>query len=335
MNAMKTSNVQRPTPNFQSRRRPRTSARFIGRWMLGVGRWTFCLALAAAAHAGPRTSANYSIATDMADSGGNRATSAAYTNDASLGGIAGTSTVASPIETAKAGYIAQLFDITGFAINAASPSVNEEASVQLGGFQMLDDGTFLTVPATSVGWSGAGGVITSISASGLATAAIVYQDTPVTVRGSYLGQNALLGLTVRNVNNDDFGAYAGDGIDDAWQVQYFGQPPNANAGPNVDFDHTGQTNLFKYVAGLNPLDPASHFDLIIAPVPGQPSQRNLIFTPIVAGRTYVVKFRTDLTLSAWTTLTGTTQADLGAQRTVTDTAATGVQKFYRIEITKP
>ena len=121
-------------------------------------------------------------------------------------------------------------------------------------------------------WSVASGPLTGISASGLATAGIVYQDTAATAQGSYLGDTGTLALTVRNVNTDDFGMYAADGIDDAWQVQYFGLN-NPNAAPNVDFDHTGQTNLFKYIAGLNPLD-GSRFTLSIAPVAGQPAQKN-------------------------------------------------------------
>ena len=42
--------------------------------------------LPASAHAGPRTSANYNVATDSADAGGKRATSASYTNDGGAGG---------------------------------------------------------------------------------------------------------------------------------------------------------------------------------------------------------------------------------------------------------
>lgn len=56
-----------------------------------------------------------------------------------------------------------------------------------------------------------------------------------------------------------------DGIDDSWQVQYFGQPPNPLAAPNADADGTGQNNLFKFIAGLNPLD-GSRFTLSILPV---------------------------------------------------------------------
>ena len=41
--------------------------------------------LPAIAHAGPRTSVNYNVATDSADAGGKRAPSASYTNDGSAG----------------------------------------------------------------------------------------------------------------------------------------------------------------------------------------------------------------------------------------------------------
>lgn len=65
------------------------------------------LALAASAHAGPRTSAAYAIPAETADAGGTRATSATYTHDGSLGGVAGISTAATPAATAKHGYLGQ------------------------------------------------------------------------------------------------------------------------------------------------------------------------------------------------------------------------------------
>ena len=285
-------------------------------------------------HAGPRTSANYNVATDSADTGGKRATSAAYTNDGSAGGIVGLSTVATPAETLKSGYLAQLYDITGLTLTAVSLNVNEGATDQLGAWQALDDATFLAVPAASVAWSVQSGPLTGINASGLATAGIVFQDTAATAQGIYLGNTGTLALTVKNVNPDDYGTYAADGIDDAWQVQYFGPPPNANAGPTADFDHTGQTNLFKYIAGLSPLD-GSRFTLSIAPVAGQPGQKNVIFTPRLTDRTYTVTIKLDLNAPTWTPLPGGIITDAGPQRTVTDPAATGTKKFYHIEITKP
>ena len=50
-------------------------------------------------------------------------------------------------------------------------------------------------------------------------------------QGSYAGSTGSLNLTVLNVNQDNFGSYAGDGIGDDWQVQYFGLPSNPAAGP--------------------------------------------------------------------------------------------------------
>ena len=103
------------------------------------------------------------------------------------------------------------------------------------------------------------------------------------------------------------------------------------AAPDAD----GQTNAFEFTAGLIPDNPASRFTLSIAPVAGQPTQRKLTFSPLVAGRSYTVKFRPDLTTGAWTTLTGSTQSDAGAERTITDLSASGAVKFYDVQITRP
>ena len=297
------------------------------------------LLLAQTSSASPRTSASYSILTDVANSGGQRTASASYTNDGSAGGIADVSSVAAPSQTVKSGYIGQLFSVTGLVLNSAAPSVNETATLQLAAWQLLDDASFLAVPATSVTWGVASGPITGISITGLATAGTVPQNTAATVQGSLGGFTGSLNFTVLDNIPDNFGLYAGDGIDDAWQAQNFGLGTSGLGNPlgaaNADASGTGQTNLFKYIAGLNPLDPNARFLLKPAPVAGQPGQMRVIFSPIVGGRTYTVKFRTDLSTGTWLTLTGTTQSNNGSERTVTDTSATGARKFYHIEITKP
>lgn len=292
-------------------------------------------ACAASAQGAPRSSASYAIVTDSADAGGKRATSASYTNDGSVGGIAGISTVTAPAETAKNGYIGQLYEVTGLSLTASpATTVNEAATVQLGASQVLDDATTQAVSATAVAWSVASGPLTGISAAGLATGGTVYQNTTATAQGSYLGNTSTLGLTVVNTLPDNFGTYAGDTLDDAWQVTYFGQN-NPSAGPNADPDGDGQNNLFEFTAGLVPNNVASRFAIAITPVPGQPAQQRIVFSPLVSGRNYTVKYGTTLAAGTWTTLTGTTQSDTGAERTVTDTAATGDKKFYKVEITKP
>ncbi|MEN9021767.1 MAG: hypothetical protein ABF370_14810, partial [Verrucomicrobiales bacterium] len=64
--------------------------------------------------------------------------------------------------------------------------------------------------------------------------------------------------------DDDFGSYAGDGLPDDWQVQYFGED-NADAGPNVDADGDGDSNLYEYHARLLPNDPTSFLSITLTP----------------------------------------------------------------------
>ena len=55
----------------------------------------------------------------------------------------------------------------------------------------------------------------------------------------------------------------GDGIPNWWRQQYFGSGSSTNSGScaTCDFDGTGQNNLFKYTAGLDPTNPSSAFGL--------------------------------------------------------------------------
>lgn len=289
-------------------------------WCLGVS------------HAGPRTSANYTILTDTTSGGGARVTSAAYTNDGSAGAVAGLSTVAAPAETAKHGYMGQLTEVTALQLAATPTTVNETATRQLSAAQLLDDFTTNAVPAASITWSIVNGPLTSISASGLATAATVYQDTAATAQGIYAGSTGTLNLTILDTIADNFSTYAGDGLGDDWQNQYFGLN-NPNAGPLADPDHDGHTNLFEYTAGLIPTDAASKFNWRIEPVIGFPNQKKLIFSPLVAGRTYTVKTATTLGVPM-VPLPLPIVGDNGNERTVTDPNATGAAKFYQVQIMK-
>jgi hypothetical protein len=91
------------------------------------------------------------------------------------------------------------------------------------------------------------------------------------------------------------------------------------------------------VAGLDPTNPASVFILEIVSVPNQSAQENLLFNPVVTGRTYTPQFSTDLVSGIWSplaTYTGPVTND-GNQVTITDTNAIESNKFYRIRITYP
>jgi len=294
--------------------------------------WIFSVGCSLFAHAGPRTSTDYNVATDSTDAGGQRTTSAAYTHDGSLGGLTGISSVGAAV--AKHGYLGQLTEVTALQLAATPTTVDETATRQLSATQLLDDASLNLLPATAVTWSVASGPLSGINASGLATADVVYQNTAATAQGDYAGASGTLGLTVLDSIPDNFGSYAGDGLADDWQFDYFGLD-NPLAGPTLDPDGDGQDNAFEFTAGLIPTDPLSRFNLTIAPVPGQPGQKQVIFDPIVPGRSYTVLTSPDLTTGSWVDLVGGSVSNNGDQRTVTDTSASETKKFYTVEIVKP
>ena len=199
---------------------------------------------------------------------------------------------------------------------------------------IFDDLSTSPLAASSIIWNIQSGPLTSISPSGLATAAIVYQDTPAVVQGSYLTFTDTLTLNILNTLPDNFGNYGGDAIDDAWQVQYFGLN-HTQAGPLADPDADGQNNLLEYTAGVIPIDPNSRFLSGFTEVPGQPGQWSITFSPRLADRTYSIKTSTSLANDSWLSLVGGIIIDNGNERTVTDPNPTQDRKFYRVDITKP
>lgn len=126
--------------------------------------------------------------------------------------------------------------------------------------------------------------------------------------------------------------YANDGLPDDWQARYFGVA-NLNAAPTLDPDQDGFDNTFEFLAGLIPTDATSHFDLTVQPVPGQPTQRRIVFSPRYDTATYTVESSTDL--SHWAPLGSFTTVDEGIRRTVTDLAASQPNMHYRVCISKP
>lgn len=289
--------------------------------------------LTAAALADPRASTNYTVSIDTTDAGGQRTSSAAYRNDGSLTEVADISTSANA--TVKHSYIGQLTDVTALQLTAASNQLDEGSTLQLAAWQALDDATFHAVPANAIGWSVQSGPLSGISSGGLATAATVYQNAAAIAQGAYSSLTGTLNLTVVNVSTDDIPGYSGDGLDDAWQVQYFGLN-NPSAAPTFDADSDGHTNLFEFTAGLDPTLGTSRFTQDAVRPIGQPTQMNIVISPRLPDRTYTVKTSTILGPSAvWTNLTGFTISDNGTTRTITDTSAAGTRKFYRVQITKP
>ena len=116
----------------------------------------------------------------------------------------------------------------------------------------------------------------------------------------------------------------------AWSTQY-----GLLQGPEGDDDGDGNSNYLEFVAGLVPTNAGSVFKISVSSVPGQPSQRAIVMSPIISGRNYTVKSSEALQPATWIPLSGSTSSDIGNERTVIDTAATEAKNFYVIEISTP
>jgi hypothetical protein len=129
----------------------------------------------------------------------------------------------------------------------------------------------------------------------------------------------------------------GDGLPNGWEQLHMLDPLSSvgDDGPDGDPDGDGQNNLFEYGAGLDPQDANSVFRVRVEDVPGQPDQKNIIFSPRFAGTTYTVEYRKSLTSGDWQELTDIITTDNGMERTVTDLDALDSEKFYRVKITPP
>lgn len=259
---------------------------------------------------------------------------ATVTADVSVGDLASgmVSNVSAGGVVTKGNLIGQLTDVTGLTLTSASPSTNEGGSVQFNALQILDDATQSAVPATSVTWT-ASGPLTGISAGGLATAAAVFQNTVATVQGVLGSMSATQTLIVVNLNSDNFGTFGNDGIDDDWQVLYFGQPPNANAAPSADPDGDGRNNLMEFLSGFLPTDPASAFQFRIQGYSG-PGVMDFRLNKVIPGRTYSLKESPNL-VAPFVTVTVFSSASEEFDKLVQDTGAPADRNFYMIEISRP
>ncbi len=191
---------------------------------------------------------------------------------------------------------------------------------QLTAQQAASGALAITTDPLAIGDKPNGGVLTSFP--GLIDDVRIY--------GSALPQNQI---------NQVYGTdTVGDGIANWWRLQYFGNSSatGATTCATCDYDNTGQNNLFKYVAGLDPTDPTSVFTLQIASDTNQAAQEDLTFNPLASSRTYTPQFSTDLVNGVWLPLPAYSgPLTNGNQVTVSDTNAFGPQEFYRIDITYP
>jgi hypothetical protein len=117
----------------------------------------------------------------------------------------------------------------------------------------------------------------------------------------------------------------GDGMDDQWELDYFGTLARDGTG---DFDGDGATDLFEFLTGTDPTDPKSVFRAEIV-YTGVAGQAPVITWPLAPGKSYRVQFKNDLMDPAWQDLNGNVVLIDGTGH-ATDLAPAAGRRFYRI-----
>ena len=131
----------------------------------------------------------------------------------------------------------------------------------------------------------------------------------------------------------------GDGIPDSWRAQYFPNQPTNNVNgmmtnglscATCDADGTGQDNLFKYLAGLNPTNPASIF--MVTTAQSTPPAGFVVDWTSVPGYVYQVLDSASAG-GPWQDIGGPITAAVNqVSMTYTDTTASAVStRFYRVQ----
>lgn len=140
----------------------------------------------------------YSKTGDSLGFSGGKATSARYTDEATIGEIVGTATGAGV--TLNSGFIGQLYEARSLAVNAAPAAVVESGTTQLSAVATMDDDSLVRLGGSDAQWSVHSGPLAGITLSGLATAGEVFVNAPATVRAQWDGISGDLILTVLNEN---------------------------------------------------------------------------------------------------------------------------------------
>ncbi len=227
------------------------------------------------------------------------------------------------------GYVGQFPNVVGFVTDSGSTSVSELSAVDMRGYLLLSDATRERVDGSQIVWSIQGGPLQRNALSGQLRTDAVFADTTAQISGAFAGFAATSSILVRDTIPDNFGSYANDGLPDDWQVYYFGQN-NPLALPSADASGTGQSNLFKYLAGLNPLDPNARFT--VETDSDSAGARTVTFGPVVNGRDYIVEFISDPASGVWTPLPSASLSISDGRGVVIDSAPSATQRLFRVRI---
>jgi Tol biopolymer transport system component len=208
------------------------------------------------------------------------------------------------------------------ATNLVAGNVNPPPNIYLYD-RFTGSNTLLTATSPASPWS----LLNAKPAINGNGSAMAYQSLNLNLAASGLNR----GLDVFTETLSPWGAVDsdGDGIPDLWMMHYFGHP-TGQAGDlsraQDDADGTGMSNLQKYLAGLDPTNPASVFSLQIQAQISSPNNTTLNW-PAVPGKNYRVQFKDDLNDPVWSELPGASVVGLKGSYSLPPGPS---NRFYRV-----
>ena len=119
----------------------------------------------------------------------------------------------------------------------------------------------------------------------------------------------------------------GDGMDDAWEMAYFGNLSRDGSG---DFDGDDLSDLVEFRSGTDPMSKASGFR-VQATVSLNTGQTTITWTA-GPGRIYRAQYKDDLNETAWHNLSGGVGIDGNTGICVDNSAGDSNQRFYRVTL---
>ncbi len=185
--------------------------------------------------------------------------------------------------------------------------------------------------SSNAGVSGAniiGAVTVTLPANAAANSSYLvhFQHLSASPNGLALFQSTVTDglITVGNRNISSWN----DGIPDWWRLLYFGTVSNLLSAANLDADGDGASNLQEYLAGTNPMDPASVLQL----APLAPAPNFTVQWPSVVGKTYLVQSSSSLLSTNWS-ITASNLPGTGLMMQLSDTNLPAPPaRFYRVQV---
>jgi uncharacterized repeat protein (TIGR01451 family) len=196
----------------------------------------------------------------------------------------------------------------------------------------------VTVTGTSSDASGVAGV----TINGVAVSSDNgYSNWTAVVSGLSVGTNTLTVLAADNAAPaniatnviqviyaaDDYDGN-GDGLPDAWQINWFGSVNAPGRGPNDDPDGDGASNLKEYLAGTDPTNSSSF--LRITAVEKIGGDIRISFTSVI-GKGYRLE-QCNVIGEAWTNIVDNIAGNNGIQQATDIGGATRMSSFYRVSV---